>query len=76
MKKHRNLATVPLFVVGVSLAVVRVLLVAGAGGDNDQRAATFVFYGHDTSTYLAGAIALALAAVIVGGAAALRRRAR
>jgi drug/metabolite transporter (DMT)-like permease len=76
MKKHRNLATIPLLVVGGLIALFGVLLVLGAGGDNGNRADHVEVGGRQVGTTLAGGGALVLAAAVLGTAAALRRRSR
>jgi drug/metabolite transporter (DMT)-like permease len=63
-----------LFAVGSLLVVLGVLLVAGAGGDNGERARTVEVAGHATTTYRAGAVTLALAAVVLVTATAAWRR--
>lgn len=76
MKKYRNLASIPLFGVGALIGLYGVTLVLGVGGDNGDRADYIELGGHHVRTYLAGAVALAIAVALVGVTFALRRRLR
>ncbi|MFL5928489.1 MAG: hypothetical protein ACJ77E_16280 [Gaiellaceae bacterium] len=72
MKKHRNVATIPLLAVGGLIALYGLILVLGVGGDNGNRADYIELGGRHIGTYPAGAVALVLAAAVLGATAALR----
>jgi hypothetical protein len=76
MKKHRHLATIPFFAIGIVIALYGLLLLVGAGGENGSRADYIELGGRHIGTYLAGGVALALAVAILGATMAVRRRLR